>query len=755
MNNRKIAKRSLAIAMAFAMTAGVITVDAPEASAAVKPTVAKSTTVTVGALKKLSISNNGFKIKDVDADSADDDIADVDASKKTLFITGKSAGKTKIITTIKGKNKKNKTKTYKLKTTVTVKAKSTPVPTTAPTQAPTVTTLTDQLNEAAAAGKTSFTIGADQTGSIVIPQGTYKNMDLVINASNATGVGNYATFKSITVNGLKNAFSEYASDNNITINTANAINVTINAGANTSSLTFVGTTAQNHAVEVKGNVKTMTVGTNARAALSVVQSGVVTSLTSQAGSKTSIILNGNGNIATTYTTGDPIVYMSGSTTKLGVVDVKSANTNARVYIDNTVVSQINSVETVSAATIIQNRTNANINNLVTRSNNTTYSTVISPIVTSATAINIGVYYAKEGDDDVEFTLQSPSGLNLATTNFNFYVRSGSVSGTIMNSNRRVTSLGYQNYRISLDNNLTSGTYYITLSTSLNYALSRTSFTVGSGSGAPALNQNGLSMGSTIGTTKITGIDTTALEYYVDNNPTGKSNYTRFTAVNTAKEIKIQTDQWIHIRRMNVGSQPASAITNVQVTDQNKIKGEAQRIAAASGIGSVVSEANQNGNFTLSNVKSSQRWYAIDGLIDFAVDKLGDYINVGAGDAELKALPNASTFNNLVSQFADTSTKLILSVNISGGEYTYYASSSNYSSIVSELSKEKAGPFQVTTGAGEKFGIKVTGWACNYFDDTPGEINSFYISKWSPTGQSYSGYVLADDIDIYISVVNAD
>ena len=108
--------------------------------AASSPTINSSISIKVKKNTTLGISRNGYTIKKVKATSNDTSIASVKIKGTKVIVTGVSAGKTSVITTITAV-KMNTKKTFKLKTKVTVKkekpVKPSPLPSTTPSIEPT------------------------------------------------------------------------------------------------------------------------------------------------------------------------------------------------------------------------------------------------------------------------------------------------------------------------------------------------------------------------------------------------------------------------------------------------------------------------------------------------------------------------------------------------------------------------------------------------------------------------------------------
>lgn len=124
---------------------------------------------------------------------------------KNGVVTGQKVGTTKVRCIVESKKK-----SYIVEYTIKVNTKKT-------------VTTQQQLNEALKNKKlTSITISTKKKTDFTILDGTYKNVDLFVNAPNAD-VQNYGVFKSVSIQSIKpDTWHEYAKGNTITLQAKNA-----------------------------------------------------------------------------------------------------------------------------------------------------------------------------------------------------------------------------------------------------------------------------------------------------------------------------------------------------------------------------------------------------------------------------------------------------------------------------------------------------------------------------------------------------
>lgn len=264
---------SLSIAMAFSFlpTANPITASAKAPYVSLKTTFK---TLKIGQNYRMTLKNNtvGWKIKKVE--TTDKTIATVHSKTiKDVMIKGKSEGRA----TVRVRLKTTKRKTH---TTKTLRCRVKVVkPTTDVVNPPvgqTETTVATQAELDAALADSNIkkiTIKTDAATSFTIKEGTYSVVDLIVDAPNAD-VTNNATFKSITINNIKEeTFTENAKGNTITFKAPKG-RIVIGKNASVNGLIFdstgkadvqveEGATVNN--VNIKAAVKLNMTGKSAKA----------------------------------------------------------------------------------------------------------------------------------------------------------------------------------------------------------------------------------------------------------------------------------------------------------------------------------------------------------------------------------------------------------------------------------------------------------------------------------------------------------
>ena len=736
--NSKPVTRTLAVAMTLALAAGSVATVMTDASAAAKPTMALTTKVNLGKVKKLSITKNGFTIKKVTTSAKNKNIVDVDCTKSAVFVTGMRVGNTVVTTKVKAMKKKT-TRTYKLKTKVYVQdstaSQTTPTPEPAGTPAPTAVPSSEpsvspsaspssevvvgtqgELDIALRSGATKITIGSTAS-YLTIQSGTYKNTELTINAPYANVV-NYATFKSIKVSTI-NSMTEYGSKNSITVSSNKAAVINVMTSSSVSSLTLTPSgNLTNHRVDARsGTIDNLNLSAGTKATVSLSNSAVISRMTEENNGQVDLKTDNSSQVQTFIMKEGAQATVNGNSTRKAVVDLKEATNAARLSVYATVIDKVLTKETTISKpeNVVINRTTLAISNQITRAGGTTYYANIAPLVepTKKESITIGVTNANLGNTYIEF--YSNTYLKLDDSKFEFMVRKGSSSGTIINTNHRAASTDSTNYyRLTLNQALEAGTYYVTMSTSLNYQLAPVSFTIKS-SGIN-FTMNNLVAGKTFGTTKVTGIDTQGLQYLVNNEAAVTSPNTKtwndFPAKNANNEIAVQQDQYIHLRVKG-----ATTVSTVQVTDAGWICGEAERVAAVSAIGGVISAANRDGDFMMDNLNTKRRWVEIKNLVDEAQGRIAVYEKKGGKAANLT---NYSTYQSLYTQFTDTSKKLIVDVAYPDTDRSIplgaNVTSFNRAFAVINNSLLVVKQFSGATGAGEPVNIVIAGWGTVEGDD---------------------------------------
>lgn len=259
---KNLIKKVFAVSLSIAMACSLLPAANPVTASAAAPYVSLKTTfktLKVGQKYKMTLKNNtvSWKIKKVE--TTDKTIATVyGKTTSQVMIKGKSEGKATIRVHLKtSKRKANNTKTLRCKVKVVT---ATPVvDPTEPTKTDATVTTQAELDAALKDTKiTKITIKPAAAANFVIAQGSYPNVDLIVDAPQSD-VENSATFKSITVENIKaETFTEKAVGNTFTWNAANGRFV-VSKGA---SVKAINLTKANSKVSVKveeGTVATINV----------------------------------------------------------------------------------------------------------------------------------------------------------------------------------------------------------------------------------------------------------------------------------------------------------------------------------------------------------------------------------------------------------------------------------------------------------------------------------------------------------------
>lgn len=259
---KNLIKKVFAVSLSIAMACSLLPAANPVTASAAAPYVSLKTTfktLKVGQKCKMTLKNNtvSWKIKKVE--TTDKTIATVyGKTTSQVMIKGKSEGRATIRVHLKtSKRKANNTKTLRCRVKVVT---ATPVvDPTEPTKTDATVTTQAELDAALKDTKiTKITIKPAAAANFVIAQGSYPNVDLIVDAPQSD-VENSATFKSITVENIKaETFTEKAVGNTFTWNAANGRFV-VSKGA---SVKAINLTKANSKVSVKveeGTVATINV----------------------------------------------------------------------------------------------------------------------------------------------------------------------------------------------------------------------------------------------------------------------------------------------------------------------------------------------------------------------------------------------------------------------------------------------------------------------------------------------------------------
>lgn len=248
---KNLIKKVFAVSLSIAMACSLLPAANPVTASAAAPYVSLKTTfktLKVGQKYKMTLKNNtvSWKIKKVE--TTDKTIATVyGKTTSQVMIKGKSEGRATIRVHLKtSKRKANNTKTLRCRVKVVTATPA--VDPTEPTKTDATVTTQAELDTALKDTKiTKITIKPAAAVDFVIGQGSYPNVDLIVDAPQSD-VENSATFKSITVENIKpETFIEKGVGNTFTWN-AEKGRFVVSKGA---SVKNVNITKANSKVEVK------------------------------------------------------------------------------------------------------------------------------------------------------------------------------------------------------------------------------------------------------------------------------------------------------------------------------------------------------------------------------------------------------------------------------------------------------------------------------------------------------------------------
>lgn len=203
---KNLIKKVFAVSLSIAMACSLLPAANPVTASAAAPYVSLKTTfktLKVGQKYKMTLKNNtvSWKIKKVE--TTDKTIATVyGKTTSQVMIKGKSEGRATIrVHLATSKRKANNTKTLRCRVKVVTATPA--VDPTEPTKTDATVTTQADLDAALKDTKiTKITIKPAAAADFVIGQGSYPNVDLIVDAPQSD-VENSATFKSITVENIK------------------------------------------------------------------------------------------------------------------------------------------------------------------------------------------------------------------------------------------------------------------------------------------------------------------------------------------------------------------------------------------------------------------------------------------------------------------------------------------------------------------------------------------------------------------------
>lgn len=259
---KNLIKKVFAVSLSIAMACSLLPAANPVTASAAAPYVSLKTTfktLKVGQKYKMTLKNNtvSWKIKKVE--TTDKTIATVyGKTTSQVMIKGKSEGRATIRVHLKtSKRKANNTKTLRCRVKVVT---ATPVvDPTEPTKTDATVTTQAELDAALKDTKiTKITIKPATAANFVIAQGSYPNVDLIVDAPQSD-VENSATFKSITVENIKaETFTEKATGNTFTWNAAKGRFV-VSKGASVKSVSITKPSSKVSIKVEEGTVATINV----------------------------------------------------------------------------------------------------------------------------------------------------------------------------------------------------------------------------------------------------------------------------------------------------------------------------------------------------------------------------------------------------------------------------------------------------------------------------------------------------------------
>lgn len=262
MMKKNLIKKVFAVSLSIAMACSLLPAANPVTASAAAPYVSLKTTfktLKVGQKYKMTLKNNtvSWKIKKVE--TTDKTIATVyGKTTSQVMIKGKSEGRATIRVHLKtSKRKANNTKTLRCRVKVVT---ATPVvDPTEPTKTDATVTTQAELDAALKDTKiTKITIKPATAANFVIAQGSYPNVDLIVDAPQSD-VENSATFKSITVENIKEeTFTEKATGNTFTWNAAKGRFV-VSKGASVKSVSITKPSSKVSIKVEEGTVATINV----------------------------------------------------------------------------------------------------------------------------------------------------------------------------------------------------------------------------------------------------------------------------------------------------------------------------------------------------------------------------------------------------------------------------------------------------------------------------------------------------------------
>ena len=221
---KNLIKKVFAVSLSIAMACSFLPAANPVTASAAAPYVSLKTTfktLKVGQKYEMTLKNNTINWKIRKVETTNKPIATVyGKTTKHVMIKGKSEGRATIRVHLRTtERKRNNTKTLRCRVKV-VPAQQVVTP---PTQTEATVTTPEELTAALNnANLTKITIKPAGAVNFTIPQGTYSNVDLVVDAPQSD-IDNSATFKSIQIDNIKpETWTERGKNNTFNVRSANA-----------------------------------------------------------------------------------------------------------------------------------------------------------------------------------------------------------------------------------------------------------------------------------------------------------------------------------------------------------------------------------------------------------------------------------------------------------------------------------------------------------------------------------------------------
>ena len=375
MKKNNVLFRVVAMIFSACLMLGSVAAFSDEASAANKPTMSKAVSLKVNEIKKISVKSNGFVIKKITAkSSAKKTVSVVNSTKSYFSIKGLKKGKANINISVKA-SKNKKTKLYKLTTKVSV-TKADAVKKTVATQA--------ELNAALKNAGLKKLVINQKAKKLDIPKGTYKDVELLVDAPNAT-ITNKATFKSIEINDIAyDTWNEKGKKNSIHVSAKKAVHIVVDGEASIASVDFDenagkesrGTPYRN-IIEVKqGSVEKIKVDSKLPMDIKTEGDARINTILARNSSDVSAMSFDDSFLSFFKINGKVNAELSGTSKNKCILDLSESDDSSRVVVSNPSV-QVETSENVSASDVIENQTGQDINVNVKRGDGKVGVTTVS------------------------------------------------------------------------------------------------------------------------------------------------------------------------------------------------------------------------------------------------------------------------------------------------------------------------------------------------------------------------------------------